>query len=48
MARSVRSSNLETRSARLKLPVAKKPFFVKIGPELGLGYRRNRDCRARG
>ena len=41
MARSVRSSNLETRSARLKLPIAKKPIFVKIGPGLGLGYRRN-------
>jgi len=41
MARSIRSSNLETRSARLKLPIAKKPIFVKIGPGLGLGYRRN-------
>ena len=41
MARSVRSSKLETRSTRLKLPVAKKPTFVKIGPRLGLGYRRN-------
>jgi integrase len=41
MARSIRSSNLETRSARLKLQIAKKPIFVKIGPGLGLGYRRN-------
>src|SRR6202048_1858198 len=41
MARSIRSSNLETRSARHKLPIAKKPIFVKIGPGLGLGYRRN-------
>jgi integrase len=32
---------LETRAARLKLPVAKKPVFVKIGPRVGLGYRRN-------
>lgn len=42
MARSTRSSELETRSARLdKLPVDKKPVFVRIGPKLGLGYRRN-------
>jgi integrase len=42
MARSIRSAQLETRSARLKLPVAKKPVFVRIGPRIGLGYRRNR------
>src|SRR5690348_10628684 len=42
MPRSVRSAQLETRSARLKLPVAKKPLFVRIGPRIGLGYRRNR------
>src|ERR1700716_288108 len=42
MARSTRSSTLETRSARLRLPIAKKPIFVKIGPGVGLGYRRNR------
>jgi hypothetical protein len=41
MARSVRSASLETRATRLRLPVAKKPAFVKIGPRLGLGYRRN-------
>ena len=41
MARSTRFAKLETRSARLKLPVAKKPTFVKIGPGVGLGYRRN-------
>jgi integrase len=41
MARSARASKLETRAARLKLPVAKKPTFVKIGPRVGLGYRRN-------
>lgn len=41
MARSARSARLESRSARLKLPVAKKPVFVKIGPRVGLGYRRN-------
>lgn len=41
MARSARSSGLETRSARLKLPVAKKPVFVKIADGVSLGYRRN-------
>jgi integrase len=42
MARSIRSATLETRSARLRLPVARKPLFIKLGPQLGLGYRRNR------
>jgi integrase len=41
MARSTRSWSLETRSTRLKLTVAKKPVFIRIGPGLGLGYRRN-------
>ncbi|MGA9602336.1 MAG: tyrosine-type recombinase/integrase [Methylocystis sp.] len=38
----MRNSVLETRSTRLKLPVAKKPIFVRIGPGISLGYRRNR------
>src|SRR5262249_59205722 len=42
MARSARARKLETRAARLKLPVAKKPVFAKIGPRVGLGYRRNK------
>jgi len=41
VARSARAAKLETRAARLKLPVAKKPVFAKIGPRVGLGYRRN-------
>jgi integrase len=41
MARKVRKSGLETRTARLKRPVAKKPEFVKIGMGISLGYRRN-------
>ena len=41
MARSVRSAALETRTARLKLPVARKPVFVRVAPGLSLGYRRN-------
>src|SRR5215471_13331701 len=42
MARHARASNLESRSARLKLQVAKKPIFTKIGDGIGLGYRRNK------
>ena len=41
MARKVRSSALENRTQRLKLPIAKKPIFVRIGPGISLGYRRN-------
>ena len=41
MARSIRSATLETRSARLRLTESKVPLFVKIGPKIGLGYRRN-------
>jgi integrase len=41
MARNIRSATLETRSARLRLPVAKKPVFVRVGASVGLGYRRN-------
>ncbi len=41
MPRKVRESKLETRTARLKLPIAKKPRFTKVGPRIGLGYRRN-------
>ena len=41
MARRFRATKLEARAARLKLPVANKPVFAKIGPGLGLGYRRN-------
>jgi integrase len=42
MARSIRSSTLETRSTRLKLPVSGKPVFVRVAKQLGLGYRRNK------
>lgn len=41
MARSIRCGTLETRSARLRLPVSKVPVFIRIGPKVGLGYRRN-------
>ena len=42
MARSIRSSTLETRASRLRLPVARKPIYVKVASGVGLGYRRNR------
>jgi integrase len=41
MARKVRASGFETRTARLKRSVAKKPEFVRIAPGVSLGYRRN-------
>src|SRR6185295_11430629 len=44
MARRARGAGLEARSSRLRLPIAKKPVFVKIGPGVGLGYRRNQNA----
>ena len=41
MTRNVRSSGFETRTARLKRAVAKRPDFVRIAPGVSLGYRRN-------
>src|SRR5262245_649131 len=42
MARRPRSSKLETRTARLKLTVRKKPHaFTTIAPGIALAYRRN-------
>jgi len=41
MPRRIRSSQLETRSARLKLPTRRRPFTVRISPGVRLGYRRN-------
>jgi hypothetical protein len=40
MERQIRS-NLENRTNRLKMPVARKPEYVRIGAGLSLGYRRN-------
>jgi hypothetical protein len=42
MPRRLRSAQLETRTARLRLPVRRKPFYASLGPGAGLGYRRNR------
>jgi integrase len=41
MARKVRNNALEARTNRLRLPIAKKPVFVRVGPGISLGYRRN-------
>lgn len=41
MARTNRSSQLDTRTARLKLPVEKR-FFATVGQNLSLCYRRNK------
>jgi integrase len=40
MPRKVRDANLETRTARHRLPVAHKPYFRLIEPGLHLGYRK--------
>ena len=41
MARNIRSAQLETRTARLKLKLRKKPYMVRVAPGVRLGYRRN-------
>jgi integrase len=38
----MKTANVETRSARLKLPIARKPVFVRLREGVHLGYRRNR------
>src|SRR6478672_11636454 len=43
MARRVRASTLENRTARLKMEPRKKPYhFTTIAPGLAVGYRRNK------
>ena len=41
MARRSRSTQLETRTARLKLASRKKPYTARIAPGVRLAYRRN-------
>src|SRR6516165_677587 len=36
-----RAHMLETANARRKLPIAKRPVYVKLAPNIFLGYRRN-------
>jgi integrase len=42
MVRRLRSPTLESRTARLKLKVRRKPYFVSVAPGISLGYRKNR------
>ena len=43
MARRLRASTLENRTARLKLEPRRKPYhFTTIAPGLAVGYRRNK------
>ena len=44
MARHTRATPLETRTARLKLPVQKKPHYTALAPKIALGYRRNQSA----
>jgi integrase len=41
MPRATRDAKLETRSARLNLAIRRKPYSVRVGPGVRLGYRRN-------
>ena len=41
MPRRIRSSILETRTARLKLAQQRKPYWITVAPGIALGYRRN-------
>ena len=41
MPRKLRNATLETRTARLRLPRARKPHWTVIAPGVSLGYRRN-------
>src|SRR5262245_5585738 len=47
MARHIQHSELATRTARLnKLDISGKPYWVKLGDGLGLGYRRKETAGA--
>ena len=41
MPRRIRSSPLETRTARAKLAPRRKPYWLVIAPGIAVGYRRN-------
>lgn len=45
MARSIKAPTLETRAARLRLPIRHRPYFATVGRGLQVGYRR---CKADG
>jgi integrase len=44
MARRTRDTRLESRTQRLKLPISKKPVWLKLDKGLHVGYRRNQGC----
>jgi integrase len=41
MPRRIRSTTLETRTARSKLAQQRKPYWIAVAPGISLGYRRN-------
>lgn len=41
MPQHLRAAQIEKRTTRLKLPIERKPYYLKIGDGLSLGYRRN-------
>jgi integrase len=41
MPRRLRSATLETRTARLRLPIRKKPYTARVAPGVRVAYRRN-------
>ena len=41
MPRKIKAGTLETRSARLRLPICSQPVYVKLAVGTSLGYRRN-------
>jgi hypothetical protein len=41
MPRHASTRGLDKRATRLRLPVARKPTFVTVGPGVSIGYRRN-------
>jgi len=41
MTRRTRSAQLETKTARLRLAIRKKPYAVRVSPGVRLAYRRN-------
>lgn len=43
MARTVRNTKIDTRSARSKLPIQREPYWTSISPGYSLGYRKNKN-----
>ena len=45
MARRIKDTKLDSRTARAKLSQREKPYFVAVGGRLALGYRRGKNAR---